>query len=183
VIETEGTPYYVEVAPDGSFLYATTLSPDRVLKIALPAFEVVARSAAVSRPNHIALAKDGNTLFVTRSSGGVAKLDAATLGLLGIVETEPDAHAVAVAGDPERLFVAVRGPGTLTVLDPETLETIKEMQIASVPTHLSVLPEGSLLVSAAGSRELLKLDPSSLEVIDRLPLQVQPHQTAATRGR
>ncbi|MFQ6047579.1 MAG: YncE family protein [Gemmatimonadales bacterium] len=37
VIATEGTPSYVAVAPDGSYLYATTLSPDRVLKVALPA--------------------------------------------------------------------------------------------------------------------------------------------------
>lgn len=183
VIETEGTPYYVAVAPDGSFLYATTLSPDRALKIALPAFEVVARGAVGGRPSHIAVAEDGSALFVTLSTGGVAKVDARTLELLGTADTGPDAHAVALAGEPVRLFVANRGPGTLSVLGPETLETITDLEVASVPSHLTVLPGGALLISAAGSRELLKFDPDRLEVIDRLPLPVQPHQTAVARGR
>ncbi len=184
IIETEGTPYYVEVAPDGSFLYATTISPDRVLKIALPTFEVVARGAVTAgRPNHIALAEDGSALFVTLLTGGVAKVDAGTLELLGTADIGPGAHAVALAGEPVRLFVANQGPGTLTVLDPETLEKITQLDIAPVPTHLLPLPGGALLISAAGSRELLKLDPDSLEIVDRLPLQVQPHQTAVARGR
>ncbi len=183
IIETEGTPYYVETAPDGSFLYATTLNPDRVLKIALPTFEVVARGeVAVGPPNHIALADDGSALFVTLSRNGVAKVDAGTLEVLGTADTEPDAHAVALAGDPQRLFVANRGPGMLTVLDPETLEKITQLEIASVPTHLLRLPGGALLISAAGSRELLKFDPNSLEIVDRLQLEVQPHQTAVAGG-
>ncbi|MFV1988527.1 MAG: hypothetical protein ACC682_14715 [Gemmatimonadota bacterium] len=182
-IRSEGTPYYVAVSPDGSFLYATTLYPHRLLKIALPAFEVVARETVDEPPNHIAVSEDGTALFVTLSSGGVAKADAGTLEVLGTVDTGADAHAVALAGDPVRLFVANRRAQTLTVLDPETLERIDEIETPPVPTHLLRLPGGALLISAAGSQELVKLDPNSLEVIDRLPLPAQPHQTAATAGR
>ncbi len=182
-ITTEGTPYYLAVSPDGAFLYGTTLYPGRVVKIALPTFEVVARGAMEGNPNHIAVAEDGSALFVTLSTGGVAKVDAATLELLGTADTGPDAHAVALAGDPVRLFVANRGASTLTILDPGTLERIAQVETPPVPSHLLRLPEGALLISAVGSKEVVKLDPNSLEVLGRVSLPMLPHQTWASRNR
>jgi YVTN family beta-propeller protein len=182
-ITTEGTPYYVAVSPDGAFLYGTTLYPGRVVKIALPAFEVVAREALEGNPNHIAVAEDGSTLFITLSTGGVAKVDAGTLQLLGTVDTGPDAHAVALAGDPVRLFVTNRGASTLTVLDPGTLARIDQIETPPIPSHLLRLPEGALLISAVGSKEAVKLDPNSLEVVGRISLPMEPHQTGASRKR
>jgi len=182
-ITTEGTPYYVAASPDGAFLYGTTLYPSSILKIALPAFEVVAREAMEGSPNHIAVAEDGRALFITLSTGGVAKVDAGTLQLLGTADTGPDAHAVALAGDPVRLFVANRGSSTLTVLDPATLARIDQIETPPVPSHLLRLPDGALLLSAVGSKEVVKLDPNSLEVLGRVSLPMQPHQSWASGNR
>ncbi|GMR13724.1 MAG: hypothetical protein BMS9Abin29_1939 [Gemmatimonadota bacterium] len=182
-ITTEGTPYYVAVSPDGAFLYSTTLNPSRIVKIALPAFEIVAREAMDGSPSHIAIAEDGGTLFITLSGGGVASVDTRTLQVLGTADTGPGAHAVALAGDPVRLFVANRGASTLTVLDPGTLERVDEIETPPVPSHLLRLPDGALLISAVGSKEVVKLDPNSLEVVGRVSLPMQPHQTWASGNR
>jgi YVTN family beta-propeller protein len=181
-IRPEGTPYYPSVSPDGAFLYATTMSPDLILKIALPDFQVVARGAIDGSPSHIAVTEDGRTLFVTLASGGVAKVDAGTLEILRAADTGPDAHAVALAGDPVRVFVANRGSSTLTVLDPATLETIEQIESPPVPSHMIRLPGGDLLISAAGSREVVKLDPNTLEIVGRIALPMQPHQSWAPPG-
>lgn len=176
-IRTAAIPNYVAVSRDASYLYVTEVSPGAVLKITLPDLEVVQQVAVSGGPGHIALSRDGRSIFVT-VRGGVVKLDAGTLKLIGEAEAGLDAHAVAIAGEPERLFVANRGSGTLTVLDPGTLEMTATLEIAPLPTHLLRLPSGELLVSAAGSRELIKLDPDALTVLARLPLPLQPHQIA-----
>ncbi|NIT86061.1 MAG: hypothetical protein GWN82_03890 [Gemmatimonadetes bacterium] len=92
----------------------------------------------------------------------------------------PDAHAVALAGNPPLLYVGNRSPGTVSVIDPVTLEVTTTRFVAPMLTHLVEVPDRSLLASAGSTREVLRLAPRSLSILHRTPLPFQPHQIAVS---
>lgn len=177
----DGTPFYVTVARDGSTLYAAVTGTDRLVALGLPDLEVQGEAALSGAPSHVVMSPDGRSLFVALTEGRVAKIEARSLEVVAEAETAPDAHAVALAGDPARLFVANRGSGTITVLDPESLERLADLELVELPIHLLESPSGTLLVSAGGSRELVEIDPRDLRVLRRLSLPFQPHQSGHSK--
>lgn len=183
LLRTEGTAYYLEPAPDGSRLYVTVQGPDQLLEVRLPELRVHRAVDLPGTPSHLALTPDGARLYVALAAGKVAEMDTRTLTVMAEAETGPDTHAVALAGTPPRLFVAVRGRGLILALDPETLERRQVSEIAGLPEHLTRLPDGALLVSDGSTRELIKLDPTRLTVEARAALPFRPHQSAASGSR
>ncbi len=177
----DGTPFYVTVARDGSTLYAAVVGTDRLVALGLPGLEVRGQVALSGAPSHVAISSDDRFLFVALTEGRVAKVETESLEVVAEVATAPDAHAVALAGDPARLFVANRGSGTITVLDPESLERVADLELVELPIHLLASPSGTLLVSDGGRRALVEVAPDDLRVIRRLDLPFQPHQSARSR--
>lgn len=182
-LPTQGTPFYLAVAPHGR-LWAAVQGPEpgtgRVLGFETPGLSRVAEVEIAGTPSHLAAAADGTRLFVALVEGRVVQIDAARPGVVGEADTRPDAHAVALAGAPSRVFVANRGAGTVTVLDARTLARVDELRVAKLPTHLLTLPGDRLLVSDGASKSLVIVDPATLEVLDEVALPFQPHQSAAS---
>jgi YVTN family beta-propeller protein len=183
-VSTGGTPFYLATDPEGGRLYAAVQGPEsgagRLLILELPSLEIERARELSGTPSHMVLSADGGSLFVALMEGRVLRLDVPGLTVRAEGEAGPDAHAVAVDGSSGRAFVANRGAGTLTVLDAGTLGRIDEVDVARLPTHLLALPDGRLLVSDGASKTLLALDPRTLEVLDRIKLPFQPHQSSVS---
>lgn len=178
---TEGLPFYLVVDPSGHTLYAAVQGTNRLVTLGVPSLEEKASVTLSGTPSHFVVGPEGRYAYVALVEGRVARVDLRKMEVVAEAETAPDAHAVALAGRPARLFVANRGSGSITVLDPATLRTEATLEPVRFPIHLLESPTGALLVSAGDTRELVEVDPESLEVLRRLPLPFQPHQSAAAR--
>lgn len=183
-VPTEGTPFYLAVGPDGHRLFAAVQGPGsgagRVLEVALPSLEVSRGRELDGTPSHMVVSPDGRSLFVALMEGRVARLDVAALAVAGEGDAGPDAHAVETDRASDRVFVANRAAGTIIALEGETLRRIAERRVARLATHLTTLPDGRLVVSDGASRALVVVDPGTLEVLRRVELPFQPHQSSVS---
>ncbi len=183
LVDTEGTPFGFGVLPGGERLLVSVRAPDEILSVDLQELRVTDRVSLEGGPAHLAVSPDGRRAYVTLSVGGVAALDTRSLEVLARVEVPPDAHAVALAGRPLRVFAASRGPSTLTVLDAASMEVLERTPLGGVPSHLTALPDGTIAVSMVATREIVRLDPDGLRITARVPLPFQPHQSNVSGGR
>lgn len=183
-VPVDGTPFYLAADPDGRRLYATIQGPEsgegRLLSLDLPSLELYGMGKIEGTPSHLVVTPDGRTLYVALMEGRIVRLDAGRLEVVGDADAGRDAHAVELDCASGRVFVANRAAGTITVLDADSLEKLTELRVAKFPTHLLTLPDGRLLVSDGASRRLIVVDTGTLEVLARVELTFQPHQTSVS---
>lgn len=115
-------------------------------------------------------------LVVNKSDSTVSILDAATGKLRATVPVEAGSHEVEVLSDGKTAAVASYGsksePGRMVALvDLASAKVVSRIDIGagSRPHGLKALPDGRLLVTAEGTRELVVVDPQAAKVAARIP--------------
>ncbi len=110
------------------------------------------------------------------------------------VEEEPAGRVVEIGGSPEGLVadpetglvaVGLRDPDLLALLDGESGEVVREVELPESPRHLQLAaPGGPVLVPAERSDSLVQVSLPDGEVISETPVGAFPHDaTAAPNGR
>ena len=103
----------------------------------------------------------------------------------------PAGRVFTVAGMPEgvafdpvsrELFAGLRNPGRLAAIDPASGRTLSLIPLPASPRHLSVAPDGALLVPAEDADTLVRLSPDG-EHESSIPVGDHPHDAAAAGGR
>ena len=177
-VETAGTAYYLAVSFDASRLYVAVQHPDRILVLRLPELEREGAVPLDAPPGHLAVAPGAKALFAVVGSEEVARIDPEKMAVEERIAVGPDAHSVALAGRPPRLFVGNRVPGSVSVVDPASMAVVETREMTPMLTHILALGDGTLLASGGGAREALHLSTGTLDVLHRIELPFQPHQSA-----
>ncbi|HWZ84659.1 MAG TPA: cytochrome D1 domain-containing protein [Thermoanaerobaculia bacterium] len=132
--------------------------------------------AARRSPTPSAKASGDNLLVVNKTDNTVSILDAATGKLRASVPVEAGPHEVEVLRDGQVAAVSSYGtraaPGrTVTLIDLSTAKAVSQIDIGegSRPHGMKALPDGRLLVTAEGKRELVVVDPNAARVTARFP--------------
>jgi YVTN family beta-propeller protein len=144
------------VAGDGKRVYCANFMAASVTVIDPGTLRAVDRLEVGDGPCAVAVNEALGEVYVVNSLGGTvsrfALAGGAPLGEL-VVSAAPVGVAVAAAGD--RLYVANRGDGTLTVIDPEGNEWAR-VPVGAAPGGVAVHPDDPrrVLVTNAGSASL-----------------------------
>ncbi len=114
-------------------------------------------------------------LVVNKSDGTVSILDAASGKLRATVPVEAGPHEVEVLADGKTAAISSYGskaePGHMvSVVDLASAKVVSRVDIGagSRPHGLKALPDGRLLVTAEGTRELVIVDPVAAKVTARI---------------
>ncbi|HEY1434488.1 MAG TPA: cytochrome D1 domain-containing protein [Thermoanaerobaculia bacterium] len=115
-------------------------------------------------------------LVVNKTDATVSILDAATGKPRAVVPVEAGPHEVEVLADGQTAAVSSYGtraaPGhTVTLVDIATGKVVGRVDIGegSKPHGMKALPDGRLLVTAEGKRELVVVEPRAAKVTARYP--------------
>ena len=131
-------------------------------------------------------------LVVNKSDGTVSILDAASGKLRSTVTVEAGPHEVEMLADGKTAAISSYGSKTepghmLTVVDLATAKVVSRVDIGpgSRPHGLKSLPDGRLLVTAEGTRELVVVDPQAAKVTSRIATgrDISHMVTASPDGR
>ncbi|MEU6860090.1 beta-propeller fold lactonase family protein [Glycomyces sp. NPDC046736] len=89
--------------------------------------------------------------------------DYAALPDIGLEEDAPRPYPAAVVPDPERglVYITVRGPDTLAVVDPETGALVRTVPVGGAwPRDAALAPDGTLLVACQHGGVVTRVDPT-----------------------
>ena len=104
-------------------------------------------------PHDIAIGADGTRMFLTMLfSDSILSLDPATLGIRRAIPVGQNPQGMAMAG--LRLFVCNSGFGsgrTVTVVNTETEEVLKTIELSDGPSGVAFAPDGSVWVACTGN--------------------------------
>lgn len=105
---------HMDFTADGRFLLASCEFGARMIRVDVESRRLtgVLRLPAGSQPQGVKLAADGRTFYVAdKGRGGVYRVGARPLRVMGFVPTGAGAHGLYVSRDGRRLYVTNRAPG------------------------------------------------------------------------
>ena len=197
-VPTGEGPHEVAVSPDGRLAvvadYGTREKPGSTLTVIDVASAKAVRTIALSghsRPHGIAWLPDGKRAVVTVEESRAALLvDVAAGKVLHAIGTGQDvSHMVAVAADGSRAFVANIGSGSVTALDLDKAERIRDIVTGEGAEGIDISPDGAevwvtnreadtvTVIDAAGLGVLATLDVKDPSAPDSRPFPIRARCT------
>lgn len=192
------TPHGLALRPGTDELWATNRpkeAPGFVLRIDARTRQVIGKplpttGTAGDRPNNTAFSPDGRRAFVVNTGDTatqVTLIDADAFTVTGQIEQDPATglapHALVFDPTIDRLFVANKNSGTLSVIDAAADTVVDAIEIGDEPHGVAIGPNGSIYATAKKANTITVIDPTTLKVIATIadPLLVGPHQILFTR--
>ena len=161
---------------DQKRLYLSLPKAGEVTVVDAETFKVVATIPAGVEPMRLALQPDGRHLWIgdddrSPGKGGVTVLDTETLKVVASIPTGSGHHEIALAGD-RMAFVTNRDVGTVTAIDAQKLEKVKDIATGPLPISVawSTLSR-SVYVADGKTGVITVIDPTRLEVAARIETQ------------
>ncbi|NIQ38333.1 MAG: hypothetical protein GTN81_07070 [Proteobacteria bacterium] len=145
-------------SPDGKHLFVTMPRAGRVAVVDLENFKVVENAEAGKNPVRIAIQPDGKYLWVGNDGkaggeSGVTVIDARTYAVAAQIPTGPGHHEIAFSDDSLFAFVTNTLGGSLSVIDTQRLEKIKDLSTGKNPVSVqfSSLSQAAYVATEGGS--------------------------------
>lgn len=179
-------PHGIRLLADGHALVTTEQSRS-LLRVDLDAGAVVQAIEVGDGVGHmVALAADGATAYVSKiAAGTVARIDLATGRKTHEVPAGEGAEGIGVAPDG-RVWVTNRAGDTVTVHDPDTLETMATLPSEGFPIRVVFTPDGrhALVTNAmAGSMSVFDAtDPRLVATVALRPEGAESGQSMLGQG-
>jgi YVTN family beta-propeller protein len=158
---------------DQKRLYLSLPRAGEVTVVDAETFKVVAGIPAGAEPMRLALQPDGRRLWVGDDAkepgkGGVTVIDTETSSVVATIPTGSGHHEIALAGD-RVAFVTNRESGTVTAIDAQTLERLKDLATGPLPIAVAYSPlSASIYVADGKSGVIAVIDPSRVEIVARI---------------
>jgi len=167
--ERISNPYHLDYSPDGRWLVIASLRRDQVDLYDAAELRLVQRLRLPDKPSHLAFSPDSRTVFVTlQGTGTVAAIDLMTQEVLWQAKVGPEPAGILwhdLPGLGGRLIVGIMGADHFVVLNPESREVERTVQVGRGAHTIFAAPDGQTLwaTSRVDSR-VTALDPATLEV-------------------
>ena len=174
-------PYHrlhgIQVSRNGRRLWLTAEADSGVLEVDAQTGDVLMLWKTGGAFSHtLASSADGRDLFVAnRQSRSVTVIDRLTV-VVRRIPTGQLPEGIDLSPGGRQLWVGNRGDHTLTVIDARKLLPLATFSSGGLdPVRLRFRPDGrEVWVSNRGSHELAIFDAQSRELLDRIPLPVEP---------
>jgi YVTN family beta-propeller protein len=122
----------------------------------------------------VALHPDGRRAYTANmGSGSMTVLDLEKGERETSIATGDGAEGIAVSASGEHVWVTNRAADTVTVIDTETFETVKQIPSRGFPIRATATPQGQVLVTRARAGELVIYDAETLEEVRTVPFDLE----------
>jgi len=144
------SPSLLAAAPDGSTLFVTCATGERVLMLDLATRQVKGSVSLPGRPTGLTLTPDGKTLFVTvgASESQVCIVDVDKSRVSGRLTAGHTTCAPVLSPDGGTLFVCNRFNNDVSVFDLAKKKEIRRIKVQREPVAAAITPDGKHLLVA-----------------------------------
>ena len=184
-------PHNIQIR--NGFYYVTLISSGKFLKIDATTNQIVGQVGGIENAGMIQITRDGRTAFVSRSSSApsiyniIYAIDTETMTKKAEISLPATGlpHAIWLTSDDSKLYVGNMTLDRISIIDVATLEWENDIVLPNdktyEPMHLYVSPDDKYLyVNCRTSSSMLVIKLSTKEVLQELPIQEHPMQSAIT---
>lgn len=151
-------PSHINYSPDSSVVYVSLQATNSLDAIDVKTGNVLWKSKVGDTPAGV-LWWQGALLVGIMGNDYVAVVDPADGHVARRIRTGRGAHVMFVPHDRSAIYVSNRVDGTVTVLDPKTLDPIRSFRIPGGPDDMDFAPDGKIWVSERFARTVAVVDP------------------------
>ena len=151
-------PSHINYSPDSSRVFVSLQETDSVIAIA-PVTGQVIWTARVGKTPAGVLWHDGKLLIGIMGEAHVAVVDPDSGKVERTIPTGRGAHVMFVPHDRKVIYVTNRVDGTISVLDPVSLNVIRTLKVPGGPDDIDFAPDGKLWATLRWRQEVAVIDP------------------------
>lgn len=181
-VEVGSCPHDPLLDGDGAHVLVPCAGTGELVKVRIADSRVVGRTRVGEGPSHLARRADGR-VYVANSWDGTLACVGSEGELVATAASGGWAHAVDVAPDGSRVYVANFLDDTVAVFDAETLERLALLATGPYPHGLDVSPDGRhVVVTAFAGKDVQVLDAASAGELGRVGVGLGSSHTAFCAG-
>ncbi len=172
-VPARSLPSHMNYAPDSSVVFVSLQGSDRLIAIAT-ASGAVLWNAKVGRTPAGVLWNRGHLLVGLMGEAHFAVVDPASGKVERLISTGRGAHTMFLTHDQRLIYATNRVDGTVSVLDPATLDVVRTINVPGGPDDLDFAPDGRIWASLRFAESVAVLDPAT-GAIERIAVGRSPH--------
>jgi YVTN family beta-propeller protein len=185
-IQAGSGPEYVEISPDGRFLYVANLwSPISVIDLHSQNKTVIKEIDSGETPHGLSFTDDGSRLFIVNmESDTLSVIDATKHEIIKTIPVGDKPEYVALTPDESFAFVTNLGADTVSMVNTDSLEVVKEIQgVGDGPHGIAFSADGDLAyITNMESSKISVINVTSGQVTGTFPSGgVELHQIVAKK--
>ena len=176
-IKVGSGPEYMEVSPNGKFLYVANLwSPISVVD--LEENKVIKEIDSGKTPHGLLFTNDGSRLFIVNmKSNTLSIIDAEKHEIIKTIAVGERPEFVALTPDESLAYVTNLGSDTISIIDTRSFEVVNEIQVGDGPHGIAFSSDGDFVyVSNMNGNDVSVIDTASNKVVATIPVGIEPHQ-------
>src|SRR5271168_3816898 len=166
-------PSHLDFSPDSRWSFNSMQDSNTLVSFDLTNMTIRWKAPVGSTPAGV-LWHNGKVLVATMGEQGICEVDPITGAVLRRVHTGEGAHNIFLSDDRTALYVSNRIGGTLTLLDPTTLEVKRNYRLPGGPDDMGIAPDGKLWVAMRFAETIAVVDPVTGHY-DSIPVGRSPH--------
>jgi YVTN family beta-propeller protein len=178
-VATGKTPSHQWIDSKSTVIYATMQDSDELVAIDLASQSVRWRVPTGKLRADVYLTADDQTVFIGLTGDRFVEAYDVSSGpakLLKRIPTGEGAHAFRAKGDKRHIFVSNRVANTISLIDTQTLQVVRELPGPGGPDCMELLADGrTLLVSSRWARKLSYVDIETGQVVRQVKVGRSPH--------
>jgi len=166
-------PSHLNYTPDSSVVYVSLQGSDSLAAIEVRTGKVLWKVKVGSTPAGV-LWHDGRLLVGIMGADYVAVVDPTDGKVERRIRTGRGAHVLFVPPDRKAVYVTNRVDGTVTILDPATLDPQRSFKIPGGPDDMVFGPDGRIWASRRWAQAVAVIDPATGQM-QQIPVGRSPH--------
>ncbi len=159
-VPARSMPSHMNYSPDSSTVYVSLQDTDSLMAIETASGRVLWTSKVGRTPAGV-LWHDGKILVGDMGSDYVAVVDPTDGHVERRVQTGRAAHNLFMSPDGRALYVTNRVAGTISVLDPTTLDVERSYAVPGGPDDISFAPDGTIWAGLRFRQHVAVIDPKT----------------------
>ena len=159
-VPARAMPSHMNYAPDSSVVYVSLQDTDSLMAVETATGRILWTTKVGKTPAGV-LWHDGRILVGDMGSDYVAVVDPVDGHVERRVKTGRAAHNLFMSPDGKELYVTNRVAGTISVLDPTTLDVERSYSVPGGPDDISFAPDGTIWAGLRFRQHVAIIDPQT----------------------
>ncbi|HUO01573.1 MAG TPA: PQQ-binding-like beta-propeller repeat protein [Rhizomicrobium sp.] len=166
-------PSHIAYSPDSEIVFVSLQGTDRLIAIRTATGAVAWNQHVCSTPAGVLWLND-HVLVGCMGEAHIAVVDPATGRVVQTIATGKGAHTMFLSPDKKWLYATNRVAGTISVIDPETLQVKRTLDVPGGPDDLEFAPDGKIWAALRFAQSVGVIDPET-GAVERITVGRSPH--------
>ncbi len=166
-------PSHIAYNPDSSVVFVSLQGTDRLIAIRTADGSVLWNSRVGRTPAGV-FWNHGRILVGCMGEAHIAVVDPATGHVERVVSTGRGAHTMFLSHDGKLIYATNRVDGSISVIDPVSLNVLRTISVPGGPDDLEFAPDGMIWAALRFAHSVAVINPQT-GAIERIPVGRSPH--------